>query len=348
VFFCGLEVAYADLPYGTSSEDWDFLPSREFYAEVVATMVKMNLRQSWVIILWHNHYHAHIVRDVLEGAGFQEVTPIFWSKPGTVRYGGLDSHSRCVETGTIARIGAKSEITFNTYPGEPTRPNICTHKAVTSRWRYAGGKKNSCEKPVELAAHWMGLYGTQGSTVLVVCAGTGSEVMAAISLKRNVVAVEKDPLQWKAIQERIAAHQLKVARKEPRGEEKKEDAAKDKKDDAAKEVPQSQDAPLPTCSTCKEPADVNLIEPCEECSALVHCLVTESAAPCRFVCVQCDGRIFCREACHMKKVGVHPAGEPQLAETAPAPDTQVKSPFIISFFCILLTFYFAHSVCGAR
>jgi len=83
---------------------------------MVAAMKKINHRSSWVIVLWHNHDHSPIIRSVLEEADFVDITPIFWVKPGTVRYGGDNSFARAVETGTYARIGEKKEITYNIDP----------------------------------------------------------------------------------------------------------------------------------------------------------------------------------------------------------------------------------------
>jgi len=61
---------------------------------------------------------------------------------------------------------------------------------------------------------------TRGSTGIVLFAVTGSEIMAAISLKLAVVTVVQPPLLCQATQERIAGHQLKGGGKNRGGREK--------------------------------------------------------------------------------------------------------------------------------
>lgn len=304
-------------------------------------MKKINHRSSWVIVLWHNHDHSPIIRSVLEEADFVDITPIFWVKPGTVRYGGDNSFARAVETGTYARIGEKKEITYNIDPDEPTRPNYSIIKAVTTRWLYEGENKNPAEKPVELASYWLSRFGTVGSTVLVVCAGTGSEVMAAIGLKRNVVAVEKDPAQWKAIQERIAAHVLKASGKASKGGEESGEKSTDVKPDVP-DISQSQEAPLPKCAICKETATAETLDLCDVCSASVHVVSSTPAPPCKFSCAACVSLTFCSEACHTRKgcVGAEATPAPP-AEATPSATQQVTLPLIDDVFHVFIVFFFS-------
>jgi len=152
-------------------------------------MKTVSLKSSFAIYLWHNLLHTQTLHRILDEEGFLNITSIVWDKVNTVRYGG-EVRAKTCEFETYARIGEVKSLCFDKYDGLEPRPNIALLPGVASYYLYDGEKKNSTEKPVSLAAHWLGCVGTVGSTVFVPCAGTGSEVLAALKLKRNVVAVE--------------------------------------------------------------------------------------------------------------------------------------------------------------
>jgi len=157
----------------------------------------------------------HTVHRILDEEGFLNIIPIVWDKVSTVRYGGIEVHAKTCEFGTYARIGEVKSLCFNKYDTLETRPNIAHLPGVSTYYLYSGEKKNSAEKPVALAAHWLGYVGTVGSTVFLPCAGTGSEVIAALKLKRNVVAVEKDKEQWSAILQRVSEFEKRDTPRQP-------------------------------------------------------------------------------------------------------------------------------------
>jgi hypothetical protein len=232
-----------------------------------------------------------------------------------VRYGGGEVHAKTCEFGTYARIGEVKSLCFNKYEGLETRPNIAHLPGVTTYYLYDGEKKNSTEKPVSLATHWLGYVGTVGSTVFLPCAGTGSEVLAALKLKRNVVAVEKDKEQWNAILQRVSEHEKKET---PRPTKKTTPDSSSSSNPTAPPASGEKPAELPlvNCAVCKvEIEDRNDVDVCLSCQAFVHAHAEPNA--CRHFCAACGpDKIFCSAACHK-------TSEPSHAPPADVvPDTQ--------------------------
>ena len=117
-------------------------------------------------------------------------------------------------------------------------------------------------------------YAKPGDSILVLCAGAGGEVRAAIALGHNVVAVEQDPVQCASLHKQLEGWDAKY--------EVAENAAQSKADREAKK--QVSDGEVFTCAVCDAVVVGNMnIRECQECGDYVcveKCWPTGSEITC--------------------------------------------------------------------
>jgi len=85
------------------------------------------------------------------------------------------------------------------------RHNLVSMPAVTTLSKFEGKVVNPTQKPVKLMEDVIARHCPPGSTVLVLGFGSGTDLIAAMSARCNVIGIEADPFQFKAGLARLRA-----------------------------------------------------------------------------------------------------------------------------------------------
>jgi len=129
-----------------------------------------------------------------------------------------------------------------------------------------------------------------GDWVLVVGAGAGGEVLGAIAAGLNVVAVERDPRQFKALKGRL--NQLVVENEANLSAPKQKMKKKSKKKISEEKQQPEEEAPGSgsvggSCTVCgKMSSDLQDLAQCVSCSCVLHKKCTQSESAGVFLCAK--------------------------------------------------------------
>jgi hypothetical protein len=156
---------------------------------------------------------THLWRDEMEHLGVEYVREVMWPD------GVLDAMpqrwlrwSQPQLSGDRPPSGAEATLTFHRGRGITRAGHVVPQK---KRWNgpgnlthwdakcLRGADKGTAEKPLDLALAIVSAYSDPGETVLVTCAGWGTEAQACRLLGRDCVAVEVDPVTCARAQARI-------------------------------------------------------------------------------------------------------------------------------------------------
>eukprot|EP00808_Paulinella_micropora_P014204 g67810.t1 len=213
--------------------------------------------------------------------------------------------------------------------------NLTALPAKKQRHDEGGERVNVFEKPPELTRRILSDILLPHSKVLVVCMGSGSEVIGALQANMTVVGIESDGAQVEFCKQRV--RQLYKPPKQ-KGRKKKADQEEEEEEEAEEEdvdpgevdqemeekgsvVASSESSSVSSCFTCKGEVDLELggVVSCEIDNHLLHKPSTSSSSsgdasnksPCSVGCYNealgrcavndgyhCKG-FFCNETCHM-------------------------------------------------
>jgi hypothetical protein len=141
-----------------------------------------------------------MVRDALQSENFKNITDFYWHKKGHKGNQIQRALTPAVECATIAHYRSLGKCDVRNMPADPReRHNLLTVPHVTAFALDASQQKiNAAEKPRALAHFFLDHYCPVGGNVLVIGAGAGGDVFGALDGGANVVAVERDPVQFNA------------------------------------------------------------------------------------------------------------------------------------------------------
>ena len=135
--------------------------------------------------------------------GFDHFETHYWIKPDAGDAGGCHTIS-AVETFVTCTRHKNLEMAFNMYGhGISSRLNFVTHPINRNKIKVNGQVVCRAEKPVLLMGWEIFIRCKSGQPILVCNAGTGTDVIAAMALGHDVVAVEPNPEMFSVLVARV-------------------------------------------------------------------------------------------------------------------------------------------------
>ena len=161
----------------------------------------INTTGSYCWIVMHKPLDTAIVHEAMAERGYKNMSYIFWEKPNHYVEGPNTRLTPSVEMGTVGCYPDASHIKVNASSNPRDRPNIVRAPSVLTLAKdLAGNVINATEKPPGLAQWLFNTYCPKGSTVLIVGTGAGGCVKGAVEAGMNVIGVENDEKQFKALE----------------------------------------------------------------------------------------------------------------------------------------------------
>ena len=345
-------MVYQDAPYGVLDVEWDkkgwsVVQQREVI-DIVLGRAHADSKAGLAWLMWCNVNQVGAFTEVFTSKGFVNTRPIVWHK---TNYNTKGPSNELLSTFEICILTYYSKVPKNLYlPKDPwDRHNhieLPTLKKIT-RHGMGGRVVNPAEKPVQLAQRLMKWHAVSGQSVLIVGSGSGSEIIAAMDMGLNVIAVEQDTYQWAAANDRIqkcapfmkdyifgndpaAMYIDKILEKEfvshdpaDFGEDEIALPTETKEKDGKKRAPSTKlsvTAPSTSeikCTVCEQGAssEAQFIK-CAHCDAMLHKQRPPSApgsgeGPCGIPCRTSCGARVCTRSCSVKAHGIPVAQNPQ-------------------------------------
>ena len=205
-------LVYWDMPYGLDVANWDTLLSDSHLDMFFRQLAIINSAPSHALVL-HTHYKdAGRVQMAMEKHGYQHVHPLYVYKP-TQNQVGTNQFIFAVDQLLVGFIPNRNDIRLNFADPNPTqRHNLIFSHAVTSRSTSSSSSEvaapvNITQKHTCVSQYIGGVFCTPGGKVLVIGAGSGSELIGFNRAGLEVVALEKDAHQFKGCQTRLLSEQ---------------------------------------------------------------------------------------------------------------------------------------------
>jgi hypothetical protein len=195
-----------DPPFGIGIATWDGkdMVMNGAKLEILLRQVQaVNSADDVFIVCYYNlTYHAEFM-TVLKSCGFEALTNLFLYKAGQ-NYVGKDNYVHATDTVIIGQAPKRSKGCWDLDKNPLLRHNtICVPNLTVKQQHADGTPVNVHEKHPAVAKGLLEAHSLPGSTVLIPFAGAGSEVIGAIMAGRNVIALENDPVQFRALCSRV-------------------------------------------------------------------------------------------------------------------------------------------------
>ena len=194
---------FFDAPYDElKTVDWEYQLTVELLVNVLKQFNAIHMGQWQICTVMHKPRDTDIVMTAMEKMGYCQMIQIYWYKgPDHQTKTPQSSYTSSVEMGTVGFLPDRSKCKWNMGPDPRNRHNHFEHKGVTKYLKYEDGSIiNPCQKPPALLRWLCSNHLHAGSTVLVIGAGSGADVIGATQACCNVVTVERDPKQFAVLQ----------------------------------------------------------------------------------------------------------------------------------------------------
>lgn len=189
--------------------DWDQeAPNKAFVDAMLKQVLAVQENaQGTTVVLLHDHKLTLAVSEALMDNNFTNRSPVYWHKVNHTVEGPSGQWVSAVETLTVAHYGSRPpQESVHFSPSPLLRHNIVEYPPVQTKRISQGVIVNPTEKPPHLSMDFFSRYCTDGEWVLVLGFGSGSEIIGALEKNLNVVGIESDPGQFRAIDERLIAY----------------------------------------------------------------------------------------------------------------------------------------------
>ncbi len=194
-----------DIPFGKKPPlaGWDCAWEDEAIIEVCQQVSVVNERVNFKLGLYCPVEQVGDACRVLIGMAYTDTQVHYIYKPEQ-NTAGVGIHINAVECLVIATKGARRSCTMNfRSPNPQDRHNLHFTSVTRKKCRYLDGEiVNPTQKPVVTAHDFAKLFVPPGGNLLVLCAGSGSEVIGGLLRGCNVTAVELDKRQCDFIETR--------------------------------------------------------------------------------------------------------------------------------------------------
>ena len=201
------DLVYFDAPQNILNKivDWEYQLDQIFLNKLFKQVNACDTGNWQVFVIMHKFTDSKLVHDSLKTNGYQQMQPIFWYKtPEHKGSGPVSSYTSAVECGTIGFKPHAAACGFFMSTDPRKRHNHFTHKSVTSYFKDSDGNVvNPTENPPELLQWLCNNHLEPSSNVLIIGAGSGSDIIGAARACCNVVAVENNQRQFENCQIRL-------------------------------------------------------------------------------------------------------------------------------------------------
>jgi hypothetical protein len=201
-----------DMKYGLKLAPWDLERTMPDEATAILNqLTAINKNDSCTVALWTDYRHLGEAEQVLLDSQYnKDVGPVFWYKENQNYEGASDRFTTSVEVFMIGRKKSTKDKSLNICHmshNPMKRHNIISGPAMTGYLTDAKGEKiNMHEKPGYLA-QWMGkTFTNKGDWAMVVGAGAGGDVFGLLENGNNVIAIERDGKQVKALEAHLVTY----------------------------------------------------------------------------------------------------------------------------------------------
>lgn len=207
------EMIYFDTPFGITDESWDVALDEQDLQKIFHQLAAVNQANHCVCVFKCKYSDLGMIKNVMEKNNFSDAHPIYWWKPDA-NVVGLKRYTFAVENLMVGYLGGRRNNYFNE-SGLRTNPenrhNIIQTPRVRSLHKNSTDDLplNTCESPPALAHTLAKIHCIPGDDVIIIGAGSGSDVIGVSQAGCNVVAVEKDLRQLRGCQQRLNAHSIK-------------------------------------------------------------------------------------------------------------------------------------------
>ena len=154
-----------------------------------------------IFAIMHKPLDCQIVMQSFDQEGYVQMQQMFWHKEGHQTKTPECSYTNSVEMMTVGFKPDRSKCGWNMGHDPRNRHNFFECKGVTNYFKYEDGTiVNPCQKPPGLLRWLCKNHLHAGSTVLIIGAGSGADIIGATQACCNVVAVELDEKQFGRLQ----------------------------------------------------------------------------------------------------------------------------------------------------
>jgi site-specific DNA-methyltransferase (adenine-specific) len=217
-----IDMVLCDLPYGTTSMEWDnTLPLDQLwphyrrvckgnivlFASQPFTTDLINSNRSWFryALVWNKNVPTGMSQAKYRPMKYHEDIVIFYHKKTTynpIRKPRVGKGKECYNYDHYC--GASNHVTYEKvkkrYDPNFVHPStILSFNVVPNR----NGKLHPTEKPIELLEYLIKTYSNEGETVLDNTMGSGSTGVACKNLNRDFIGIEKDETYFNIAKKRI-------------------------------------------------------------------------------------------------------------------------------------------------
>lgn len=303
-----VDLVVFDLPYNILMKvvGWEFQVTVAFLRKVYKQVFAVNEMENWVLALMHKPTDSQIVEQSLVEAGcFQHMQHFYWYQTDQSSPTPVSSYTNSVQMGTFAFVPDRTKVQWNVSKDPRCRHNYIACKSVTTLHRNEENKViNPCQKPPDIMKWMCNNHCAPGSNVLVLGAGAGGEVFGATEACCNVVAVESDPDQFRALRRILVLKMtgqldrlqldspVNSATSSPNGTKTHSTILPEQASNTNSE--EGEEAARVTCLDCRQAIDPEFLDVTRLCA---HCTIK---GPLHQNCaVSWDGKTLCTK-CHDK------------------------------------------------
>ena len=188
--------------YGLKFAPWDQeVDTEEELTTLMRGFTWVTTAPLYTVVMWVEIGQVGLVRKVLDAQGYVHIQVHFWYKSDQNMVGPVARMTSAVEVCVVAHKGdiMKAGEQFNLSKDPVQRHNMIIGPCNR---RYSkdtnGATINAYEKPNYLAADLCRKYAKPGQWGVVAGFGAGGDVRGAIDSGLHLVAIEKDPFQFRA------------------------------------------------------------------------------------------------------------------------------------------------------
>ena len=259
-----------DLPHDVLDEPWERQITVGELKRTYSQFLASTTSEKHVVMYMHKPTDSAIVAEGMSQSNLTQCHNFFWYKTHHQTPTSPNLMVNAVEMGTIGYFPNANNVQNFLSKDPHLRHNFISLPHLTKYATYDGGTKvNASEKPPGLMSWLCKNYAAPGSTVLILGAGAGGDVLGAIEARCNVVAVERDIKQFNQLKSILFSKnaEVLVKRELELKEQNKEMKAKNSTTD--KVISPSSGSPYEKSSSSSSSSSSSTDIDCIECGSIL-------------------------------------------------------------------------------